>query len=242
MRVAVHQPAASRAPLDQGGDHRLGRLEHVRAGEQRHGVRVAAVLGHRVGHLEAMPRAELEVVGAVRGRDVHEARAFLGADEITRKQRHREVVALAVQGVTQDRSGKIAAGDVGHRAMAADPRLSGHLIDQARREHKPFADIGERAVGDRGHLDHPVLDVLAIRDRAVAGHGPGRGGPDQDRGAGERGMRGLDHGKRTIIVVEVWSRYSTSASARAVFSTTDHITDFLPRYSWPDSRNLPSSR
>ena len=45
-----------------------------------------------------------------------------------------------------------------------------------------------------------------------------------------------------MIVVEVWSRYSTSASASAVFSTTDHITDFLPRYSWPDSRNLPSSR
>ena len=36
-------------------------------------------------------------------------------------------------------------------------------------------------------------------------------------------------GKRTQIVVLVWSWYSTSASARAVFSTTDHITDFLPR-------------
>ena len=36
-------------------------------------------------------------------------------------------------------------------------------------------------------------------------------------------------GKRTQIVVLVWSWYSTSASASAVFSTTDHITDFLPR-------------
>ncbi len=56
------------------------------------------------------------------------------------------------------------------------------------------------------------------------------------------GSAGSTTGKRTTIVVEVWSRYSTSASASAVFSTTDHITDFLPRYSWPDSRNLPSSR
>ena len=36
-------------------------------------------------------------------------------------------------------------------------------------------------------------------------------------------------GKRTVIVVEVWSWYSTSASASAVFSTTDHMTDFRPR-------------
>ena len=131
MRVAVHQPAAREqgAALEERRDHRLGRLEHVDAGEQRDDVRVTAVLGHRIGHLEAMPGAELEIVGAVRGRDVHEARAFLGADEITRKQRHPEVVALAAQGVTQDGSGEIAAGGVGHRSMAADPPLSGYLID-----------------------------------------------------------------------------------------------------------------
>ena len=71
-------------------------------------VRVAAVLGDRVGHLEAVPGAELEIVGAVRGRDVDEARAFLGADEIPGEQRHREVVALAAQGMTQDGAGEIA--------------------------------------------------------------------------------------------------------------------------------------
>jgi hypothetical protein len=32
-----------------------------------------------------------------------------------------------------------------------------------------------------------------------------------------------------MIVVEVWSWYSTSASASAVFSTTDQSTDFRPR-------------
>ena len=48
-------------------------------------------------------------------------------------------------------------------------------------------------------------------------------------------------GKRTQIVVLVWSWYSISASARAVFSTGDHITGRRPRYSAPFSRNLQIS-
>ncbi len=48
-------------------------------------------------------------------------------------------------------------------------------------------------------------------------------------------------GKRTQIVVLVWSWYSTSASASAVFSTGDHITGRSPRYSAPFIRNLPIS-
>ena len=48
-------------------------------------------------------------------------------------------------------------------------------------------------------------------------------------------------GKRTQIVCEVWSWYSISASASAVFSTGDHITGLRPRYSAPFSRNLPIS-
>ena len=36
-------------------------------------------------------------------------------------------------------------------------------------------------------------------------------------------------GNLTQIVSDSWSWYSTSASARAVFSTTDHITGLEPR-------------
>ena len=36
-------------------------------------------------------------------------------------------------------------------------------------------------------------------------------------------------GNATHTVSLVWSSYSTSASASAVFSTTDHITGFEPR-------------
>ena len=48
-------------------------------------------------------------------------------------------------------------------------------------------------------------------------------------------------GKRTHTVCEVWSWYSTSASASAVFSTGDHSTGRSPRYSAPFSRNLQIS-
>ncbi len=48
-------------------------------------------------------------------------------------------------------------------------------------------------------------------------------------------------GNRTHTVSLVWSAYSTSASASAVFSTTLHITGRRPRYNEPLSRNWPIS-
>src|SRR3954454_15794993 len=57
-----------------------------------------------------------------------------------------------------------------------------------------------------------------------------------------RSLAGEDStGKRTQIVADVWSWYSISASASAVFSTGDHITGRNPRYSAPLSRNLQIS-
>ncbi len=120
MRIAVDQLAAGeqRAAVGERRDHRLGRLEHVDPGEQRRGVRVVAVLGDRVRHLEAVAGAELEVVGAVRGRDVDEPRALLGADEIGREQRHLELVALAAQRMARRCSSELLAAELGHDAMA----------------------------------------------------------------------------------------------------------------------------
>ena len=56
-----------------------------------------------------------------------------------------------------------------------------------------------------------------------------------------RDRRAHARGNRTQIVCEVWSWYSTSASASAVFSTGDHSTGRSPRYSAPFSRNLQIS-
>ena len=177
-----------------------------------------------------MPGAELEIVGAVRGGDVDEAGALLGVDEVRRQHRHLELVAQAVQRVAQDGAGERRAGQLGQRPVAGDAGLGGDALDQARGEQQLLPDHRMAARAGGRHLDQPVVDLRAIGDRAVARHGPGRGGPDQHRRAGELGDRWLfTTGKRTVIVVEVWSWYSTSASASAVFSTTDHITDFLPR-------------
>ena len=97
MRIGMHQRAVRQQRFlgAQRVEHRLGRLEHVHAGEARHRIGVDPVLGHRVRHLEPVAAAELEVVGTVAGRDVHEARAFLVADEIGGQERHVETVAVA---------------------------------------------------------------------------------------------------------------------------------------------------
>ena len=47
--------------------------------------------------------------------------------------------------------------------------------------------------------------------------------------------------KPTVIAVDSISLYSTSASAKAVFSTGDHITGLEPLYKLPFSINLPIS-
>ena len=47
--------------------------------------------------------------------------------------------------------------------------------------------------------------------------------------------------KATYIVLDVWSKYSTSASAKAVFSTVVHKTGLKPCYKLPSKRNLPNS-
>ena len=47
--------------------------------------------------------------------------------------------------------------------------------------------------------------------------------------------------KATNIVFEVWSLYSTSASANAVFSTVDQNTGLKPWYKLPSNKNFPSS-
>ena len=119
MRVAVDQRAAGeqRAMLDQGRDHRLGRLEHVQALEAGHLRGVGAVLGHRVRHLEAVACTQLEIVLAVAGGDVDEAGALLGGDEVAGQQRHGEAVAagMAGQRMAGDAAGERGAVELGQR-------------------------------------------------------------------------------------------------------------------------------
>ncbi len=197
MRVAVHQPAVrqQRAVGAQRLDHGLGRLEHVQPAEQRQLGRVEAVLADRVRHLEAVPRAELEIVGAVRGRDVHEARALLGGDEIGRQHRPLDLVAAAVQRMAHDRAGKLGAFQLGDDASAHDPGRARDLVLQRGGDQQPLADARERALARLLDLEHPVVELVAIGHGAVARDGPGRRGPDHRRGAVQRRVRCAHHRK-----------------------------------------------
>src|SRR3546814_4570126 len=69
-------------------------VDHVHAGEQRHVVVEAAVVGDGLRDLQAVLLAELEVVGTVARGDVHEAGALVGGGELGRQQRHVVIVAV----------------------------------------------------------------------------------------------------------------------------------------------------
>ena len=97
MRIVVAQPPArdQRADLLQRGDDRavgvaFGSLviHHAPAGEDADIGKVAAVGIDGERHLDAVFGAELEVVLAVAGRDVHEAGTGVLGDEVARQHGH----------------------------------------------------------------------------------------------------------------------------------------------------------
>jgi hypothetical protein len=91
----------------------------------------------------------------------------------------------------------------------AGPRLPSAAAVTSTRD--AIGDLGEKAMARLPGMVHGVVVQMTMR-RPPA-----------------RAAR-LPTGKRmTQIVSLVWSWYSTSASASAVFSTTDHITGLEPR-------------
>ena len=181
--------------------------QHAAAGEQRHRIDEHPVGTHRLRHRHAVAHAELPVVGAVAGGDVDEAAAGLGIDEVAGKQRHGEVVTLAVQRMAADGSGKLAAGDGRDRASCGDAGRRADRVDQVGQDDQPLSRPGEAALARGLHLDHRVAAVRAIGDRPVAGHGPGRRCPDHHRRVRQRRMRRLgdreadEDGRRRVVVV-----------------------------------------
>ena len=149
--------------------------------EQRHMRIVAAVLGDRVGHFHAVGDAELVVVGAVARRDVHEARAGVGGDEVARQQADVELEALAAQRMGRDQPLEILGRHVAQH-LGREVRRLGHCTDEILRQHHLLSHHGTAALAHGHDLDQRVGDVGSVGQRAVARHGPGRGGPDHYRG------------------------------------------------------------
>ena len=105
--------ASSVAGLGQRRADRIGRLVDVVAGEQRHPGVERAVVAHRFRDFQPVGAAEDEVVLAMAGRDVDEAGAGLGGDEIGQQQRRVLLVAPAAQRMGADDAGqRLALEDV----------------------------------------------------------------------------------------------------------------------------------
>jgi len=151
-------------------------------GEQRHMGVIAPVLAHGLRHLDAVGLTQAEVVLAMAGGDVDEARTGVGGDEIAGQQRHLEVVALAVQRVAAPGAGEARTGEAVQLRPLGDAGFLQHALGHAGGEHQTLADHGLAAFGDGGHLEGRVFDLVAIGDGAVGRQGPGGGRPDDDAG------------------------------------------------------------
>ena len=185
MRVGMHQLAARHQPagLGQRRAHRIGHLVNVLAREARHPGIVGAVLAHRLRHLDAVLAAELEILLAVARRDVHEPGAGIRRHVFGRIHRHVMVIAAPAHRVRAHRAQQLAPLVHMQHMVRLHPRRLAELRQQGEGHQHPLPGLGQRALLGAVDPHHGVVDVLAQRDRPVARHGPGRGGPDQDRRA-----------------------------------------------------------
>jgi len=172
-----HQPALGQLTLDQ----RVGFLDADAApGPNRVDEAALWVHGHQGRQVVLLARGQ--VVGAERGRDVHDAGAVLGADEIA-----GDGVAV----VLIDRQERIQRLVVPSQQIAALDAAQQFGVRQVIAEHRLQPRLGQpQLVVVMLHQD--VVDLLTDRHRHVAGQCPRGGGPHQEIGAGLIPQRELD--------------------------------------------------
>ena len=152
-----------------------------------------------------MLAAEREILLAMAGRDMHEAGAGIGGDEIRQEQRHVMIVAAPAQRMRGDRAGELVALVDVQRVMRGDAGGLEELRQQRQRDEQPVADLRARAFLHAIDAEQRVFDLRARGDRAVARHGPGRRRPDHDRGVLHRPGRDREaHPDRLARVVVVF--------------------------------------
>ena len=218
MRVGMADAAGrQQAPgVAQRGDDRLvgvAFLALVRidplSGEQRHVAEIGAVGPDRLRHLDAVRLAQHEIVGAVARCDMHEARARIHRHEVADEDAYLEVVALAVQRVPADRADQILATESGHHLVRGDLRVAAEILDQRLGDQIDGADGRHRSLARLGHAQRDVRLLGRHRDGAVAGDGPGRRRPDDDRCvlghalAGDDREGDVDRVRRVVVILDL---------------------------------------
>ena len=208
MRVAVLQLALSeqRARLFQRGDDRLVgparlavRRQHALAGEVGHMRPVHAVAVEIVGDLQPVGGAEIEVVGAVAGRDVHHARALVHGDEIG--GHHRRLRAVA-------EGGERVRGDGAHKLRPLEARQHLVALEPAFREEGLEPRLGDdQRLAAAGHGDARIIRPGSDREAAIAGNGPGRRRPDDERGRpfqpAQHRHGDMDPGRDMVVIFDL---------------------------------------
>ncbi len=177
--------AAGEQPAGRGQRfaHRVGDLVDVLAGEQRHPRIERAVVADRLGDVEVVGAAEQEVVLAMAGGDMDEPGAGVDGHEIRQQQRGVLVVPMTPQWMgADDAFQRLAFVDV-QDVVRGDAGVLQHLGQQRQRDQHRLVVAGQRAGLGAIDPDQRVVDLRPGGDGAVAGHGPGRGGPDDHRGA-----------------------------------------------------------
>ena len=180
-RVAVAQ-VVELAEMALVVDDALGLV----AAEQRHMLAVIAVradgVGHNVIDAERLQMArvrcpDVEVVRAMAGRGMHEARAGILGHMLAFEQRHFEIVAARMQRMRRDEARRV---DVFNERPFLHTRGLEEIVRELLRQYEALAGLGPIVRGRFRHLVKAVLDLVRERDGAVAGDRPRRRGPDDD--------------------------------------------------------------
>ena len=156
---------------------------------------------------------DLEVVGAVTGRGMNEARTGVLGDVIARKKRHLEAIGFAVaQRMGEGRPFECTPGNVTHPSPFVDPRRTSDRLGKCVRHDELFSGLGPIVLGRLRDLVEAVTDVFGKRHGSVSGNCPRRGCPDHNGCADEHfGHSGrllmTQIGNRTEIAdVDRWPR------------------------------------
>ena len=195
VAVAVALAREQRARLAERRRDRRRSLVDMDAGEQGDIVDETPPVVDGRGRFQTVGAAELEIVGAVTGRHMHEARALCGIDETAGQEGDVETVALVRERMPRRRAGEPRAREGGEATEARDRRASADFVRALRGEGEPVARRRRGAFAGRRDLADHVFDIGPVGDGAVAGDRPGGGGPDDDRGAVERRFGGGDDGE-----------------------------------------------
>ena len=146
-------------------------------------LKVCAIFANGLWDFDVVFNAEFPVIGTMPGSDMDDARSLFGGREIGRKSGNVVVIALTIQRVLADRAFKLSPFDFGFYVMAGDAGFSGYCGNPGLRNEHFFTNNGQTVFSRGGDFKNHIIDIRAIGDGTVAGHGPGRRRPDDDGGA-----------------------------------------------------------